>query len=83
MSPTLATVPAPGEDGPSPVPSAAPEAASAPGRRAPEAERRQLIVLFCDLVGSTDLSGRLDAEHLRAVVQTYQEMATQCGYASL
>ena len=26
----------------------------------PEAERRQLTVMFCDLVGSTDLSGRLD-----------------------
>jgi len=40
-------------------------------------------VLFCDLVGPTDLSGRLDPEDLRAVVQTYQEMAAQCGYASL
>jgi Adenylate and Guanylate cyclase catalytic domain len=39
---------------------------------APEAERRQLTVLFCDLVGSTQLSGRLDPEDLRAVIRAYQ-----------
>ena len=42
---------------------------------APEAERRQLTVLFCDLVGSTTLSGQLDLEDLRAVVRAYQETA--------
>jgi class 3 adenylate cyclase/predicted ATPase len=31
--------------------------------------------MFCDLVGSTDLSGRLDPEDLREVVRAYQEMA--------
>jgi predicted ATPase/class 3 adenylate cyclase len=40
-----------------------------------EAERRQLTVLFCDLVGSTELSGQLDPEDLRAVVRAYQEAA--------
>jgi class 3 adenylate cyclase len=44
-------------------------------RSTPEAERRQLTVLFCDLVGSTDLSGRLDPEDLREVVRAYQETA--------
>jgi class 3 adenylate cyclase/predicted ATPase len=39
------------------------------------AERRQLTVLFCDLVGSTQLSGQLDPEDLRAVVCAYQEAA--------
>jgi len=38
----------------------------------PEAERRQLTVLFCALVGSTDLSGRLDPEDLRKVMRAYQ-----------
>lgn len=52
-----------------------PGVAPAPFRSAPEAERRQLTVMFCDLVGSTDLSGRLDPEDLREVVQAYQEMA--------
>src|SRR5689334_10745490 len=33
-----------------------------------EAERRQLTVMFCDLVGSTALSARLDPEDLRAVI---------------
>src|SRR5215471_3190146 len=34
-----------------------------------EAERRQLTVLFCDLVGSTALSAQLDPEELREVVR--------------
>src|SRR6266545_4829565 len=36
------------------------------------AERRQLTVLFCDLVGSTALSSQLDPEDLREVVRAYQ-----------
>src|SRR6266545_4619919 len=39
----------------------------------PDAERRQLTVLFCDLVDSTALASRLDAEDLREVVRAYQE----------
>src|SRR4029434_6053310 len=38
----------------------------------PEAERRQLTVLFCDLVDSTALAGQLDPEDLREVVRAYQ-----------
>jgi class 3 adenylate cyclase len=41
--------------------------------RTPEAERRQLTVLFCDLVGSTALSTQLDPEDLREVVRAYQD----------
>jgi hypothetical protein len=44
-------------------------------RSSPEAERRQLTVMFCDLVGSTDLSGRLDPEDVRDVIRAYQETA--------
>jgi len=40
--------------------------------RTPHAERRQLTVMFCDLVGSTALSAQLDPEDLREVVRTYQ-----------
>jgi class 3 adenylate cyclase len=36
-------------------------------------ERRQLTVMFCDLVGSTALSEQLDPEELRGVVRAYQE----------
>src|ERR1700746_1828394 len=35
------------------------------------AERRQLTVMFCDLVGSTELSTRLDPEDLREVIGAY------------
>jgi class 3 adenylate cyclase/tetratricopeptide (TPR) repeat protein len=38
-----------------------------------EAERRQLTVLFCDLVDSTALSSQLDPEDLRQIVRAYQE----------
>jgi hypothetical protein len=44
-------------------------------RMAPEAERRHLTVMFCDLVDSTRLSRRLDPEDYRAVVHAYQEAA--------
>jgi predicted ATPase/class 3 adenylate cyclase len=37
-----------------------------------EAERRQLTVMFCDLVGSTALSTKLDPEDLREVIRAYQ-----------
>lgn len=38
-----------------------------------EPERRQLAVLFCDLVGSTELSHHLDPEDLREVLRRYQD----------
>src|SRR5207237_2009733 len=38
----------------------------------PDAERRQLTMLFCDVVDSTALSGQLDPEELREVVRAYQ-----------
>jgi class 3 adenylate cyclase len=41
-------------------------------RSAPvDAERRQLTVMFCDLVGSTELSARLDPEDLREIIAAY------------
>jgi class 3 adenylate cyclase/tetratricopeptide (TPR) repeat protein len=52
-----------------------------------EAERRQLTVLFCDLVGSTELSGRHDPEDLRELLRRYHDAMTavvQChgGYVA-
>ena len=38
----------------------------------PEAERRQMTVLFCDLVGSTALAVKLDPEDLRDVTRRFQ-----------
>src|SRR5262249_8476407 len=40
--------------------------------QAPDAERRQLTVLFCDLVDSTARASQLDPEDLREVVRAYQ-----------
>ena len=48
---------------PSNAPSARPE---------DRAERRQVTVMFCDLVGSTALSARMDPEDLREVISAYQ-----------
>jgi len=58
---------------------ATPDVSPAQGKAAPgvpstpDAERRQLTVLFCDLVDSTVLAGQLDPEDLREVVRAYQE----------
>jgi class 3 adenylate cyclase/tetratricopeptide (TPR) repeat protein len=47
------------------------------GTLSAQAERRQLTVLFCDLVDSTALSSRLDAEALREVLRAYQDGASE------
>jgi class 3 adenylate cyclase len=53
------------------------ERASAPATSAaPAAERRQLTVMFADLVGSTALGARLDPEDLREVVAAYHGCVT-------
>ncbi len=41
------------------------------------AERRQVTVMFTDLVGSTALSARMDPEDLREVISAYQECVAQ------
>src|SRR4051812_16804424 len=53
-------------------PSAPPDLTGLPGASETTAERRPLSVLFCDLVGSTALSSRLDPEDLREVIRGYQ-----------
>jgi class 3 adenylate cyclase len=55
-----------------PAPAGPPLAAT----HTPDAERRQLTVMFCDLVESTALSGQMDAEDYREVVRAYQDA---CG----
>ncbi len=60
-------------------PAAPPPAAPLePAREAlgPVGERRQLTVLFCDLVGSTPLSQQLDAEEWRDIIAQYQQAAS-------
>ena len=66
------TVAPPAADGQAPAlaSTAAPHAAPTV---TPEAERRQVTVLFCDLVDSTRLSRQLDPEDYRTVIRAYQE----------
>jgi class 3 adenylate cyclase/predicted ATPase len=52
---------------------AAPRDAPAPA----EAERRQLTVMFCDLIGSTALSARVDPEDLREVIGAYHRAVAE------
>ncbi|WP_051346661.1 adenylate/guanylate cyclase domain-containing protein [Bradyrhizobium sp. th.b2] len=45
--------------------------------KATEAERRQLTIMFADLVGSTALSARLDPEELRDIIGTYHRCCAE------
>ena len=51
---------------------------------APDAERRQITVLFCDLVGSTELAHALDPEDASALIRRYQAAGglLQCASGS-
>ena len=60
---------------PQPVTETTP-AAAVPSAVFGEAERRQLTVMFCDLVGSTPLSVRFDPEDLREVIGAYHRSVT-------
>ena len=53
------------------------DARSLDSRRRPDGERRQLTVMFIDLVGSTTLSQQLDPEDYHARVVTYQDACRQ------
>ncbi len=59
------------------LPSGEPAATAEPTRAAPDAERRQLTVMFSDLADSTKLSQQLDPEDLREVVRAYQTTAAK------
>src|SRR5215510_9073259 len=60
-----------------PAPHAQPSQVLSPtAPHTPEAERRQLTVMFCDLVDSTKLSSQLDPEDYRDMVRAYQNVCT-------
>ncbi len=48
-------------------------AAAGAAKAASEGERRQLTLMFCDLVGSTELAARIDPEEVREVMRAYQD----------
>src|SRR5262249_18687955 len=58
------------------APSAAFETISPPSKDT-AAERRQVTVMFSDLVGSTALSARMDPEDLREVIASYQKCVSE------
>ena len=67
---------APTSEQQTPVATSAPSDESpAVSKPSPEAERRQITVMFYDLVGSTALSEKLDPEDLREVMTVYQKTA--------
>lgn len=55
-----------------PLTEAGPPRPTAPAASAGSAERRQITVMFCDLVDSTSVSERLDPEEFRDIVREYQ-----------
>jgi class 3 adenylate cyclase len=55
----------------------APSAPAPATTAAGEAERRQLTVMFCDLVGSTPLSARLDPEDPRGIIGSYHRCVAE------
>lgn len=59
-----------------PAEAALPSLLSAPALAA-AAERRQLTVMFCDLVGSTALAARLDPEDLREIIGAYHRCVAE------
>src|SRR5207237_6898214 len=59
------------------APAAVVEPTSPDAAESTDAERRQVTVMFCDLVGSTALSTRFDPEDLREVIGAYQGAVTE------
>src|SRR5215468_5808202 len=74
-----AVAPQPTQPTPQPVVQAQPATQAEPLSTTPppDAERRQLTVMFCDLVDSTKLSSQLDPEEYRDMVRVYQQVCTE------
>src|SRR5271169_705115 len=68
----LSAIAALGAAAPAPAPTATPASVPPPAPAPAQAERRQLTVMFCDLVGSTALSTGMDPEDLRDVIASFQ-----------
>ena len=58
---------------PTPAPAVDLRPSTAAARPDEEGERRQLAVLFCDMVGFTELASRVDPEILRDVIRSYED----------
>jgi class 3 adenylate cyclase len=60
-----------------PLNTSTPAATTVESRDDIQGERRQLTVMFCDVVGSTPLSEQLDPEDLRELMRSYQEVCVR------
>ena len=68
----LSAIAALGATAPAPAQTTTPASVPPPAWMPAQAERRQLTLMFCDLVGSTALSTGMDPEDLRDVIASYQ-----------
>jgi class 3 adenylate cyclase/predicted ATPase len=50
----------------------------APNPQPPAGERRQLTVMFCDMVGFTELANRVDPEVLQEIIRSYEDACAVC-----
>ena len=66
-----------GDSNAKPAPAATPDDVESPVTTRDAAERRQVTVMFSDLVGSTALSARMDPEDLREVISAYQKTVAE------
>src|SRR5215469_12359870 len=66
-----------GASGKAPPANAATMSSASNARPEERAERRQVTVMFSDLVGSTALSARMDPEDLREVISAYQKCVAE------
>jgi class 3 adenylate cyclase len=73
----IATLQVSAQKSSSPSMAAALNVISSPNATISHAERRQLSVMFCDLVGSTALSTKLDPEDMREVLRAYQNAVVE------
>jgi class 3 adenylate cyclase/tetratricopeptide (TPR) repeat protein len=64
------------DDSGGPSVAAAPAASPIPDAKAIVSERRPLSVMFCDLIGSTAMSARLDPEDMAEIIRTYHARVT-------
>jgi len=75
----LSALAGPGSTASAPASSPRASAGAVPAAEpSPQAERRQLTVLFCDMVGFTELASRLDPEVLQGIVRRYEDTCAAC-----
>lgn len=73
-----ASMPVPASPPPGADPAMAPKYQSMAVAAGTTAERRQLTVMFCDMVGFTSIAGQVDPELLKQILRIYEDACTVC-----